>query len=89
MTEKIRKTIYIPAWIAEKLDAEGDRYDGPGVVVAASIQAFCSLPEPQKIKAIQEFRNIENDAKEIANAKSAVNQAADYARSELKEQLKK
>lgn len=95
MTEKIRKTIYIPAWIAEELDAEGDRYDGPGVVVAASIQAFCNLSEQQKIKAIQDYRNVEvekayqTDAADIINAQSAADQAASSARSELKERSKK
>jgi len=59
MSKKIRKTIYIPHWVSEMLDAEGQVYDGPGVVVSAAIHHFCSLNAKQKIEIIQQFRSEE------------------------------
>jgi len=32
MNVKIKNTLYIPDWIAEILDAEGEKYEGPGTV---------------------------------------------------------
>ncbi len=59
MAEKIRKTIYVPEWIATFLDDEGKKYDGPGVVFAAAIYSFKKLSKSQKIKALQEYRERE------------------------------
>ncbi|HUS74330.1 MAG TPA: hypothetical protein VMY06_14825 [Sedimentisphaerales bacterium] len=34
MLKKVRKTLYLPAFVAQLLDKEGEIYDGPGVVAA-------------------------------------------------------
>jgi hypothetical protein len=59
MTEKIRKTVYVPDWIGELLDTEGGCYDGPGVVVSAAIYEFCCLTKKGKIEALNAFRQAE------------------------------
>ena len=61
MSEKIRKTLYLPDWIAEKLDAEGPRYDGPGVVAATAIHAFCKASDAEKKAMLKSFRQSEID----------------------------
>ena len=71
MTEKIRKTLYLPDWIVEKLDSEGEKYDGPGVFAAAAIWMFCKLPDNEKVKCYEDFRK-----KEIANALQVASEAA-------------
>lgn len=67
MGKKIRKTLYIPDWIANTLDEEGEKHDGPGVVVSAAIYAFCRLSPDRRISAIQEYRN-EEVVKDYADA---------------------
>jgi len=59
MTEKIKKTLYIPSWIAEWLDSEGAKHDGPGVVVSAAIYAFCKQAPGQRVTILQSYRNEE------------------------------
>lgn len=41
MKNKTKKNLYLPNWIIQILDAEGKRYDGPGVVAAAAVYFFC------------------------------------------------
>lgn len=59
MSEKIRKTLYLPDWIANLLDKEGAKYDGPGVVASSAIMAFCLMKDSEKVKVIQSYRNKE------------------------------
>ena len=59
MQEKITKSVYIPLWINEILDLEGDKYDGPGMVVSAAVFDFSKKKRSDKIKAIQRFRSKE------------------------------
>lgn len=59
MNEKNKKTLYLPDWVIGLLDKEGVKYDGPGVVAAASINAFCKLSSQEKIRVLQEFRKSE------------------------------
>lgn len=68
MSGKIRKTFYIPAWIAEILEEEGALYGGPGVVVSTAINTFCKLSVSQKKKALQDFRQVEIDHAYSADA---------------------
>lgn len=63
MQEKIKKTLYIPPWIGQLLDTEGERYDGPGVVAAAAIYGFCALDHDAQIAALAAFR--EREIKEV------------------------
>jgi len=56
MNEKKRKTLYVPVWIDEFLDAEGKIYEGPGTVVATAIFCFKNMPPKAKIKAIQDYK---------------------------------
>ena len=58
---KLNKNFYVPAWIADKLDSEADRYDGPGVVVSAALLAFCDSTNEQKRQMLKEFRQAEID----------------------------
>lgn len=59
MSQKLRKTLYLPEWVAELLDNEGQKYDGPGVVASAAITAFCSMKDKEKVRTIQNYRNEE------------------------------
>lgn len=72
MAEKIRKTLYIPAWIAECLDSEGEKYNGPGILVSAAISLFQDLPPAAKIAALRAYRN-----KEISLAYGIPSSSAD------------
>jgi len=56
MAQKERKTLYLPSWIVEILDIEGEKYDGPGVVVASMIYAFSVKNRKEKIKVLQDYR---------------------------------
>ncbi len=62
MTEKKRKTLYLPVFVCEELDVEGEKYDGPGVVVSAAISAFCAMPDAKKKIALQNYRTKEIEA---------------------------
>jgi hypothetical protein len=59
VNEKIRKTLYLPKWIADFLDSEGQKYDGPGIVAASALLAFSKLPSKDKIGALKSFREAE------------------------------
>jgi len=76
MSKKVRKTLYLPEWITEILDKESETI-GPGVVVAASINAFDEMDKTNKKSLLKRFRDKEidmaygpNDAKQ-AKAKIA------------------
>lgn len=59
MVEKIKKCLYLPDWVADLLDKEGETYDGPGVVASAAITAFCGLKKNEKMKIVQNYRTQE------------------------------
>lgn len=59
--KKVKKNFQVPEWIAEKLDLEGERYDGPGVVAATAINAFCRASDAQKKAMLKDFRQSEID----------------------------
>jgi len=56
---KTNKNLYLPNWIIELLDEEGQKYDGPGIVASAAISSFCEMKNEEKIRAIQKYRNEE------------------------------
>lgn len=85
--EKINKNLYLPTWICEMLDIEGDRYDGPGVVAAASINAFCSLDQDAQIEALEAFRG--REIKEAYSQDIGEERAAEMLFNELGEMVKK
>ena len=58
---KMNKSYYINTWIVDMVSEEADRYDGPGVVVSAAINAFCSATDEQKRRMLKEFRQAEID----------------------------
>jgi hypothetical protein len=68
MTEKIRKTLYLPDWVCEILDREGEAYDGPGVVAAAAITAFCEMQPDSKVEKLERYRSREIKAAYSAEA---------------------
>jgi len=70
MKEKVRKTLYLPLWVAEILDNEGVEYDGPGVIAAACIYDFSERKKPDKMKALKAYRD-----KEIVMAYEGVDEA--------------
>jgi hypothetical protein len=60
--KKIKKSgrnFYIPEWVSSVLDAEAERYGGPGVVVSSAIMAFSKLSNEQKAEVVKTFRNEE------------------------------
>jgi len=59
MNKKIRKTVFVPVWIARVIDFEGIAYDGPGVVIAAAIHHFSNMTKDEKVKTVQEYLNRE------------------------------
>ncbi len=80
---KLNKNLYLPVWIIEMLDVEGDRYGGPGVVAATAINAFCKANNTQKRTMLRTFRQAEIDR--IYNADNIV----DAAEAEVKATSKK
>jgi hypothetical protein len=54
--KKDKKTLYLPDWLIELIDREGDRYDGPGILAGAAIWNFCRIPESERVKILQEYR---------------------------------
>ncbi len=62
MSEKIRKTLYVPMWVGTVLDAEGKRYGGPGTVASAAIALFHGLAKREKVTAMKSFRDHEVQA---------------------------
>lgn len=81
MAKKIKKTLYIPDWIADLVDTEGEKYDGPGVVTAAAIWMFGKLPDKDKAKCYEDFRK-----EEISTALQVSSEAAqkELAKKKLK-----
>jgi hypothetical protein len=59
MAEKIRKTLYLPVWVCDLIDREGNIYDGPGVVAAAAIHYFAGLSVAQKKRVMEAYRRAE------------------------------
>jgi len=59
MSKKIRKTLFLPEWIVNSLDTEGEKYGGPGVVASAAINAFCNLSDSKKKEVLQNYRTKE------------------------------
>ncbi len=55
-TPKTRKTLYLPQWLVDLLDAEADRVDGPGKIVSASTLHFLESAESERIDMITRFR---------------------------------
>ncbi len=58
-SEKLNKNLYLPVWIVEMLDAEGENYGGPGTVASTAIMAFCGMNNAEKQKALKRFRDAE------------------------------
>ena len=70
MNEKIRKTLYVPIWIGEMLDADGELYGGPGVIVSAAILKFYNLDGKQKKEVLREYRNNDYFPSSLPNKKA-------------------
>ncbi len=61
MNEKVKKSFYIPQWVCDQLESEGEQYGGPGVVVAAAIAMFCSRSKEEKAGVLKAYREEEID----------------------------
>lgn len=59
MSEKIRKTLYLPGWIAQLLDNEGNRTDGPGFIAAAALFNFCNSTNKGKKEILNRYKTAE------------------------------
>ena len=57
--DKGNKNLYLWTWVARLLDAEGEDYDGPGVVAGAAIYHFSQQTIGRKKKILQQYRNEE------------------------------
>ena len=60
-TVKTNKNLFLPPWVIELLDSEGERYGGPGEIAAIAIFNFCSLNDLAKKEAIKKYRDEEAD----------------------------
>lgn len=58
---KINKNLFIPQWIAELLDLEGERCEGPGGIAAVAIYTFCKMADKDKNTAIKQYKAKEID----------------------------
>ncbi len=61
VNKKVRKTFYIPQWVCDQLEGEGEQYGGPGVVVAAAIAMFCCRSKEEKAGVLKAYREQEID----------------------------
>lgn len=57
--EKLNKNLFLPCFICEELDIEGDKHSGPGAVAAAAIYHFCHAENSEKRKIMLAFREWE------------------------------
>ncbi len=55
MGKKTNKTLYLPDWVIELLDDEGDSFGGPGVIAAASIFDFCRKKIDAKKRILKDY----------------------------------
>ena len=83
MNKKFRKTLYLPQWLGDILDAEGESYDGPGVVAAAAIYYFSTRKTKEKVNMLRDFR-----AHEILSAYSDEADAESKSKSPQRTQKK-
>lgn len=58
-TEKLNKNLFLPNFVCEELDTEGENYGGPGAVAAAAIYHFCHSDNSQKGMIMLAFRERE------------------------------
>jgi hypothetical protein len=59
MSNKIRKTLYLPPWINDYIDAEGKHSDGLNTLVGASIWAYAKLTSKEKLAVLKAYKEIE------------------------------
>jgi len=52
MRKKYKKNLFLPAWLIDILDSEGELYDGPGTVAAASIYHFSQCKKTEKVNIL-------------------------------------
>jgi len=62
MQKKKRKTLYLPDWLIELLDAEDDAGAKPHKVAGAAILDFCSKDPHEKLKLLKRFAEYDLDA---------------------------
>ena len=55
MGKKTNKTLYLPDWVIELVDKEGEKFGGPGAVAAASIFDFCRKKKSEKKQVLKEY----------------------------------
>jgi len=55
-TEKIKKGIFLPKWVSDILDQEGELYDGTSVVCSAMVFYFSQCTKEQKAQIMQQYR---------------------------------
>ncbi len=59
MANKSKKTLFLPDFVIEELDVEGEIYGGPGAVAAAAIYHFCQSDNSEKGRILLSFRESE------------------------------
>ncbi len=59
MAKKSKKTLFLPDFVIEELDVEGEIYGGPGAVSAAAIYHFCHSDNREKGRILLSFRESE------------------------------
>lgn len=57
--QKDKKSLYLPKWLIEKLDSEGEILDGPGVIAGTAILAFLKSSPEAKAQMLRHYREAE------------------------------
>jgi hypothetical protein len=76
MTVKIRKTLYLPNWIVESLDKEGEKLDGPGEFASAAIYCLCNMTNRAKKEALNLYKSAEIERAYADEDEQAASQSA-------------
>ena len=58
-SEKTKKNLFLPTWVCEVLDKEGERVGGPGLIAGAAIMAFCSSSPKDRAEMIEKYHKRE------------------------------
>ena len=87
--EKVKKNLFIPAWVSEMIDQEGDLLGGKqqGTVISAAILMFVRSEPELKAKYIREVQDIQ--LAEAYNLKSPAKKLAESIVDEAVELAKK
>jgi hypothetical protein len=89
MGKKTNKTLYLPDWVIELVDKEGEKFGGPGAVAAASIFDFCRKNKSEKKRVLKEYTShaieVGYEGEEPADSGAEAESAVDRCIGEIKQ----